>query len=206
MAFLVRCDRCLRADVCTYQVLLTSDRRVTTCFFACKNCIRKAWFVAEMVNESMIRHSNDLPSLTKFGVALQICQAMGIPVPFFAWWASNEWRILYLRPGCNPAMRKGNARVVREWLHRLSDWTQHNRCIFCEQAEGYGMYRASMQTPFAFACCRCINSLIVLSSGLVQEFGDVPFDYVMISNGDEAVVMYAFGSVELLYWLIRNCS
>ena len=143
--------------------------------------------------------------MTKFRVALQICKAMGLSSPFFAWWGSNEWRILYLRPGSQPAIRKGSARVVREWLQRRCDWTQHNWCNFCEEAEGFGIYRASMQTPFAFACCRCINVMIVLTSRFVEDFGDVPFDYVMIFNGDEAVVMYAFGSVDLLYWLNRTC-
>ena len=205
MAFLVRCDRCLRADVCTYQILLTTEQRVTTCFFACKNCIRKAWVVGLLVDESMLGRQLDHRSTVKFSVAVQISEAMGLSIPFFAWWGSNEWRILYLRPGCHPAIRKSNARVVREWLYMRCDWTQRNRCTFCDEAEGFGMYRASMQTPFAFACCRCINLMIVLSSRLVQEFGDVPFDYVMISNGDEAVVMYAFGSVDLLYWLNRTC-
>ena len=42
---------------------------------------------------------------------------------------------------------------------------------------------------------------MVLASPFIQESGDVPFDYVLIDNGDEAAVMYQYGSLELLYWL-----
>ena len=202
MAFLCRCDRCLATNSCTYLVLVTSDQRVTTCFFACITCIRRAWMVGSLVDEVMSRDYVEQSAQKRFGMALRVCEAMDIyPKPFNAWWASSQWRIMLLKPHCAPTFRKSTAHVVRLWLDGLLDWTLSTKCSACGHSNAFGLYRASMHTPFAYACCRCINVLMVLASPFIQESGDVPFDYVLIDNGDEAAVMYQYGSLELLYWL-----
>ena len=205
MAFLCRCDRCLQTECCTYLILVTTDQHVTTCFFACRSCIRRVWLVTSLTDGMTERSPVTHDSNAWFRMALRVCGAMDIrPAFIFSWWASNEWKILIIKPFCYPVLRKSTSRVVREWLCGTCDWTESVKCSVCGESEGYGIYRASLQTPFAFACCRCINVIMVLASPFVQEFGNVPFDYVLIFNGDEAAVMYEYGSLDLLYWLIMN--
>ena len=205
MAFLCRCDRCLETKSCSYLVLVTSSQQVTTCFFACVKCIRRAWLIGSLVEEMIRRDSVGHDANAGFRMALRVCEAMDLPrEPVTAWWASNQWRVMFIKPYGLPAFRKSTANVVRRWLDGLFDWTYSPVCSLCGRCIAYGIYRASMQTPIAFACCRCINIMMVLASPIVQESGDVPFDYVMIDNGDEVAIVYQYGSLELLFWLIAN--